>query len=160
MLPACLWILSCICMCIPPMVPRQRLGKHIQSVKYYCLICNQLFTCMYYTCFSLHVSASASHHQWKTCVIHTHKKLVAKSNSILLCFICDIYATGCTHPQLTFNQQRIHGTIEELLDTLVCGSVCLSPYLCWVTTQYRYSRSNWELMRHCFLCSPCCIKGK
>jgi hypothetical protein len=35
-----------------------------------------------------------------TCVIYTHKEVVAKE-AIVTVFICDTHATGCTHPQLT-----------------------------------------------------------
>jgi hypothetical protein len=34
-----------------------------------------------------------------TCVTYTRKEVVAKE-AIIVVFICDIHATGCTHPQL------------------------------------------------------------
>jgi hypothetical protein len=42
--------------------------------------------------------------------------------------------------------QWIHATIEEMLDACVCGSVCVSPYSCSVTTRQRYSHGNNELL--------------
>jgi hypothetical protein len=39
--------------------------------------------------------------EWYLCVIYTRKEVVAKE-AIIVVFICDTHATGCTLPQLEY----------------------------------------------------------
>jgi hypothetical protein len=61
------------------------------------------------------------------CVTYTRSEVVAKE-AIIVVFICDTHATGCTHPQLreVVGLERsplsLVGTAEELLERKSSGS--------------------------------------